>query len=131
MQPKIDRQEYNKMIVLKEKESQQDVELRQNITKLVWKMGISPKLKGYVYLREVLVLAVLHPEMTCNQLYKMVANKFGIRPRSVGSAIRYAIESAGDENPKLLHECFPYPITNPSNLDVISLIADKIRIWFC
>ncbi len=118
------------MIVLKEKELSQEegeLELRQNITKLIWEMGISTKLKGYVYLREAIVQAVLHPETSCGQLYKLVADQYQTKSKSIEFTIRYAIENAYDTNPKQLQDCFPYPVVKPSNLEVISLIADQIR----
>lgn len=121
------------MINLEERKSQQnarELELRQYVTKLIWNMGISAKMKGYVYLREAIVLAVLHPGITCGQLYNMVADQYQTKPRSIEFAIRYAIESAYDANPKKLQDCFPYPVMKPSNWEVISLTADKVRMWF-
>lgn len=119
------------MIELKESElsnSSRKLKLENMVTKLIWEMGIQANLKGYTYLRSAIVLAALHPELRCSQLYEEIANKHQIKPKSVEGAIHYSIENTYDTNPKQLQNFFPYPITKPGNWEVIALAADKIRM---
>lgn len=119
------------MVGLEEKgvsNSSEALDLDYIATQLIWEMGIPANLKGYTYLRSAIVLSALYPKLRCIQLYRMIADKYQIKPKSVEGAINYAIESTYDANPKQLQNFFPYPITKPGNWEVIALAADKMRI---
>ena len=116
------------MGILKEKSKTQYSYEEKIATRLILQMGIQANLKGYSYLRKVVVLSAQNPELQCNQLYGIIAEMYGVKPKSVERAIHYAIELAYDVNPRQLQSFFPYPITRPGNWEIIALAADRVRM---
>lgn len=116
------------MEILKEKSKIQYSYEEKIATRMILQMGIQANLKGYSYLRKAIALAAQNPELQCNQLYGIIAEIYGVKPKSVERAIRYAIDLAYDVNQRRLQNFFPYPVTKPGNWEVIALAADRVRV---
>lgn len=59
---------------------------------LLKNIGVRPNLKGYYYIREMLVLLQKEPDYKLIPLYMAIANRHGVKWISVERAARYAIE---------------------------------------
>ncbi len=73
------------------------MDLRKYIAKNLVYLGISPKMKGYDYLKEAVCLCYMDDTMSRNltkKLYPTIAEKFNTKSCDVERNIRSAIESA-------------------------------------
>lgn len=108
--------------------------LEERISNIFLSVGIPPHIKGYPYLREGVMLAVINPDIINNitkQLYPMIGDKFGTTPSKVERAIRHAIEVACNrgkiENINSILGIRAYISSEkPTNGEFIALIADKL-----
>lgn len=111
-----------------------DLEIR--ITNLILELGIPTHIKGYQYLREALLLCVndIHIITAITKiLYPSIAKSFHTTPSRVERAIRHAIDitwSRGDLD--VLQKVFNITPESkkqkPTNSELISLLADKLRL---
>ena len=65
---------------------------------------ISPKLRGYVYIRDAIAYVAQSPyirliDTPTATLYAMIAHTYGSTPAAVARAIRYALRAAGHTLP--------------------------------
>lgn len=106
------------------------------VTSILHDIGVPANMKGYLYLREAIILAAKdedeHNAILKNR-YSEVADTFQATAKSVDSAIRHAIEVAWDRGDlKTLQRYFGYTISNkkgkPTNTEFIAIIADNIRL---
>ncbi len=106
------------------------------VTDVIHEIGVPAHIKGYQYLREAIMLAVLDMEVinaVTKVLYPAVAKRFGTTPSRVERAIRHAIEVAWDRGDlETLQKFFGYTVSNikgkPTNSEFIAMIADCLSL---
>jgi len=108
----------------------------ERISRIFIGMGIPPHIKGYVYLREGVKLAVQNPELinsVTKKLYPMIGEKFSTSASKVERAIRHAIEVAWNKGRiEAFNALFGVKAygenEKPTNSEFIALIADRILL---
>ena len=106
------------------------------VTNLIHDLGVPAHIKGYQYLREAIIMAVVNQEIinaVTKSLYPLLAKKYETTPSRVERAIRHAIEVAWNRGEIAVHDkIFGYTVNSnkgkPTNSEFIALIADKIRL---
>lgn len=119
----------------KEKPSVAD-NLYDQVTKFLRELGIPAHIKGYMYAREAIVMAVKDPHLIdaiTKELYPLVAKKFSTTSSRVERAIRHAIECAWDRGDwEVFLRIFGHTVNShkgkPTNSEFVALIADDIRM---
>ncbi|HEY8361418.1 MAG TPA: sporulation transcription factor Spo0A [Tissierellaceae bacterium] len=110
--------------------------LEAKVTKIIHEIGIPAHIKGYLYLREAIMMVVKDMDYLgaiTKELYPTIASKYNTTPSRVERAIRHAIEVAWTRG-KLdtINQLFGYTVNNakgkPTNSEFIALIADKLRL---
>ncbi len=115
-----------------------DRNLENEITDIIHDIGIPAHIKGYQYLRDSIMMAVLERDVIngiTKILYPTIAKKYKTTASRVERAIRHAIEVAWSRgNTDTLNDLFGYTISNgkgkPTNSEFIALISDKIRLEY-
>jgi two-component system response regulator (stage 0 sporulation protein A) len=110
--------------------------LELEVTNIIHELGIPAHIKGYLYLRESILLVVDRVELlggVTKELYPMVAQKFSTTPSRVERAIRHAIEVAWSRgNIDAIHRFFGYTVDyergKPTNSEFIAMVADRLRM---
>ncbi len=118
----------------KKTEVKKDVEVI--VSEIMHQIGVPAHIKGYMYLREAIILSMNNTEMmgsVTKLLYPTVAKKFKTTSSRVERAIRHAIEVAWDRGDvDVLSSYFGYTIQSsrgkPTNSEFIAMIADKLRL---
>lgn len=93
----------NKRSNLNEKHLTSEKSIEENITFLMFNLGISSHLKGYRYIKNALILCMENEELlesVTKLLYPTLAKQFNTNCASVEHAIRNAIECAWRKNNK-------------------------------
>ncbi len=116
------------------KESSEQLQL--TVTKVMHELGIPAHIKGYMYLRSALMMAVDDMSILnaiTKQLYPEIAKRYESTPSRVERAIRHAIETAWERGSfHIMNALFCGKRTEgynkPTNSEFIALIADKIRL---
>lgn len=111
-------------------------DLYAEVTSIIHDVGVPAHIKGYVYLREAIVMAVNDQESinaVTKIMYPDLAKRLHTTPSRVERAIRHAIEVAWSRgNMEVLDSMFGYTISTsrgkPTNSEFIALIADKIKL---
>ena len=106
------------------------------VTDIIHEIGVPAHIKGYQYLREAIIMAVLDMEVIngiTKVLYPTIAKKFQTTSSRVERAIRHAIEVAWDRGDvDTLNRFFGFTISNlkgkPTNSEFIAMIADKLHL---
>ena len=71
-----------------------DEEIEKNVAKLLIFYGVNPKLKGYDYMKDIIMLGrkkLKYSIATFEQLEEEIALKYGIKKWSVQRQLRYAV----------------------------------------
>lgn len=110
--------------------------LEEKVSRIFINVGIPPHIKGYVFLREGVVMAVNDPEIINNitkKLYPMISKKYNTTPSKVERAIRHAIEVAWNRGRiesinSILGVRAYIGAEKPTNGEFIALIADKMLL---
>ena len=112
------------------------LDLELQITKVIHDVGVPAHIKGYMFLRQAIIMAINDMELlsaVTKELYPSIAEKNGTTATRVERAIRHAIGvawSRGEIETK--NEIFGYTISNengrPTNSQFIAMIADMIRL---
>jgi two-component system response regulator (stage 0 sporulation protein A) len=113
-------------------------DLEQDVTDMIHEIGVPAHIKGYQYLREAIMMAVMDIDMLnsiTKVLYPTIAKKFQTTPSRVERAIRHAIEVAWSRGRmETLDALFGYTVNTgkgkPTNSEFIALIADRIRLQY-
>lgn len=105
-------------------------------TQLIREVGVPPHLRGYLYIRQAILLVVEDNEMLrgiTTRLYPKIAEVNKTIPTRVERAIRHAIEVAwtrGDIDAH--HKLFGYTIQErkgkPTNGEFIAMLSDKVSM---
>ncbi len=106
------------------------------VSEIMHQLGVPAHIKGYLYLREAIILSVNDSEMMSSVtkiLYPTVAKRYATTSSRVERAIRHAIEVAWDRGDvDVLSSYFGYTIHNsrgkPTNSEFIAMISDKLRL---
>jgi two-component system response regulator (stage 0 sporulation protein A) len=106
------------------------------VTGVLHEIGIPAHIKGYLYLREAIIMVVQRVELlggVTKELYPSIAKKFTTTPSRVERAIRHAIEVAWSRgNVELIHKLFGHTVNSdrgkPTNSEFIAMVADKLRM---
>ena len=112
--------------------------LEQQVTQVVRELGIPAHIKGYYYVRESIIMAVIDAgalNYITKMLYPTIAKKYKTTSSSVERAIRHAIEIAfARGQTESLTDLFGYRAverkTKPTNSEFIASIADKMRLEY-
>ncbi len=110
--------------------------LEEQVTNIIHEVGVPAHIKGYLYLREAIMMSVNDMEMLnsiTKILYPEIARKYNTSPSRVERAIRHAIEVAWTRGKMdTIDELFGYTVNNgkgkPTNSEFIALITDRIRL---
>jgi two-component system response regulator (stage 0 sporulation protein A) len=110
--------------------------LESKVTKILHEIGVPAHIRGYHYMREAIMMAVLNMDVLnyiTKELYPSIAKKCNTTPSRVERAIRHAIEVAWSRGKvDVINDLFGYTINNdkgkPTNSEFIALIADNLRI---
>ncbi len=113
-------------------------DLQQEVTEIIHEIGIPAHIKGYMYLREAILMVVEEVEllgMITKALYPKVAERYDTTPSRVERAIRHAIEVAWSRNNiEIIKNFFGYTISiergKPTNSEFIALVADRLRMTY-
>lgn len=112
--------------------------LELEVTNMIHEIGIPAHIRGYLYLRDAILLVVGNITMlnaVTKELYPAIAEKYTTTPSRVERAIRHAIELAWDRgNVNYLNNVFGHTVRvdkgKPTNSEFIAIIADKLRIEY-
>ena len=106
------------------------------ITNVIHQIGIPANLKGYVYMREAILMVMNNNDLlsaVTKELYPSIGKKFNTTSSRVERSMRHALDvawSRGQEGD--INRVFGYNISNkkgkPSNSEFIAMVADKVRI---
>lgn len=110
--------------------------LEAEITDIIHEIGIPAHIKGYIYLREAIMMVTREIDLLgsiTKRLYPLVAEKYNTTPSRVERAIRHAIEVAWSRNNvDTIKKIFGYTINSekgkPTNSEFVALIADRLRM---
>lgn len=110
--------------------------LEARITNVIHQIGIPAHIKGYLYLREAILMVVDDMELLSSitkELYPNIAEVYDTTSSRVERAIRHAIELAWSrEEVETIDKLFGHTIYadkgKPTNSEFIAMIADKIRL---
>lgn len=123
---------------IREQASIMEVQLENEVTRIIRELGIPAHIKGYHYIRESIILAVNDMNILnyiTKLLYPTIAKKHKTTSSSVERAIRHAIEVAFSRGKmEMLYELFGYTVNagkgKPTNSEFIALISDKLRLEY-
>jgi two-component system response regulator (stage 0 sporulation protein A) len=111
-------------------------DLEKEVADAILSLQIPPFFKGFVYLRDAIMLTVQDPNLIkeiTKKLYPIIAGRYNTTIYRVERAMRFAIEKAWNKgNVELLHQLFGYCVDGkkgkPTNASFIVKIADQIRL---
>ena len=107
---------------------------RTMISNILISLGVSTKHRGYVYLREAILLAADEPLQSVTKvIYPTVAGLCGCEPTQVERSIRTAIDSAWKKRDEQIWSQFFQPdsagvLPHPSNGVFISQLGDRLAL---
>lgn len=118
------------------KKSSRRMPLEEEVTEILHQIGIPAHIKGYLYLREGIMMVVEDIDLlgsVTKILYPGVAQRFNTTPSRVERAIRHAIEVAWSRNNiDIIKKFFGYTIKTekgkPTNSEFIAMMADRLRL---
>ncbi|MFD3157379.1 sporulation transcription factor Spo0A [Haloimpatiens sp. FM7330] len=111
-------------------------DLETQITNIIHEIGVPAHIKGYMYLREAIIMVINDIELlsaVTKELYPSIAKKYNTTSSRVERAIRHAIEVAWSRGQvETINKLFGYTIHNdkgkPTNSEFIAMVADKLRL---
>lgn len=116
------------------KSEKESLNIDEKISKIFISVGIPPHIKGYVYLREGVKMAIDKPQIInhiTKQLYPGIGEKYSTSASKVERAIRHAIEVAWNRGRiESINNVFGVRAyvgsEKPTNGEFIALVADKM-----
>ena len=114
----------------------EDSDVEADITEILHEVGVPAHIKGYMYLREAIVLVYNNVEIlnsVTKILYPEIARTYNTTASRVERAIRHAIEIAWVRgNVDAISDIFSYTISyaksKPTNSEFIAMISDRLRL---
>lgn len=124
--------DYNVSTELRDK--RRTASLDEKISNIFTTIGIPPHIKGFVYMREGIKMAVENPSIinkVTKELYPQIATKYATTSSKVERAIRHAIEVAWNRGrTDAISSVFGARVyignERPTNSEFIALVADKL-----
>lgn len=118
------------------KNSKSKLPLEEEVTEILHQIGIPAHIKGYLYLREAIIMVVDDIDLlgsVTKILYPNIAKHFSTTSSRVERAIRHAIEVAWSRNNiDIIKKFFGYTIRTergkPTNSEFIAMLADRLRL---
>ncbi|MEW5784900.1 MAG: sporulation transcription factor Spo0A [Bacillota bacterium] len=118
------------------KKGSRKVPLEEEVTEILHQIGIPAHIKGYLYLREAIIMVVEDVDLlgsVTKILYPSIAERFTTTPSRVERAVRHAIEVAWSRNNiDIIKKFFGYTIKTekgkPTNSEFIAMMADRLRL---
>ncbi|AUW93534.1 sporulation transcription factor Spo0A [Sulfobacillus sp. hq2] len=106
------------------------------VTNVIHEIGIPAHIKGYLYLREAIVMVIDRVDLlsgVTKELYPAIAQTYKTTPSRVERAIRHAIEVAWSRgNVDVINGIFGHTVNRdrgkPTNSEFIAMVADKLRM---
>lgn len=106
------------------------------VARILHDLGVPAHIKGYLYLREAIILAANDKDSThaiSKNRYTEVAGIYKTTDKKVESAMRRAVEMAWERGDlDTLQRYFAYTVSRekgkPTNIEFISMIADYVRM---
>ncbi|MCL6451834.1 MAG: sporulation transcription factor Spo0A [Acetobacteraceae bacterium] len=106
------------------------------VTNIIHEIGIPAHIKGYLYLREAILMVTHRVELlggVTKELYPAIAQKYRTTPSRVERAIRHAIEVAWSRgNVDMINSLFGHTVSQergkPTNSEFIAMVADRLRM---
>lgn len=106
------------------------------VTNIIHEIGIPAHIKGYLYLREAILMVVNRVDLlsgVTKELYPAIATKYKTTPSRVERAIRHAIEVAWSRgNIDVINSIFGHTVNRergkPTNSEFIAMVADRLRM---
>ncbi len=110
--------------------------MKEQITELLYDLGIAPHIKGFKYHRDAITLAVENPEILdsiTKCLYPEVAKQYKATSSQVERAMRHAIEVSFNKlSPDKIEAVFRSTIDpnkgRPTNSEFVALLSERIRM---
>lgn len=110
----------------------------QKISKLLKSLGVSPKMKGYHYLKHAIDIESDYcgdVQKVTRRLYPQIANMFNVTPQSVERTIRQAIESGWlrcdiDSIREVFGDTISFEKGKPTNKEFITTVADYLNMSY-
>ncbi|HAI20971.1 MAG TPA: sporulation transcription factor Spo0A [Clostridiales bacterium UBA8153] len=107
-----------------------------DVTRAIHDIGIPAHIKGYLYLREAILMVVARYDLlsaVTKELYPSIADRYQTTPSRVERAIRHAIEVAWNRgNLDVINALFGHTVSQergkPTNSEFIAMVADKLRM---
>jgi two-component system response regulator (stage 0 sporulation protein A) len=106
---------------------------KKNVTNVIQRFGVPAHIKGYVYVREAITLAVEDLDIVnsiTKILYPTVARTYKTTSSRVERAIRHAIEVGYERNEDVFNVYFPSSSRSkrPTNSEFVAQLADMIKL---
>lgn len=110
--------------------------LEEEVSGLLQQIGIPVHMKGYLYLRDAVIMSVSQPELlesVTKVLYPAVAQMNKTAPGCVERAIRHAVSVAWNQGSsghiRSVLDCETvFPKGRPTNSELIALLSDRLRM---
>jgi two-component system response regulator (stage 0 sporulation protein A) len=126
----------NNFIAYNPKEERIEQKYTEEIGRILSSLNIPDHFKGYLYLRDAILMTVKEPKLIngiTKKIYPIVGHIYHSNDQRVERAMRFAIETAWNKgNVTLLHELFGYCVDvkkgKPTNASFIAKVADHIRL---
>ena len=135
--PDLLKREFHSNIDQGEVEKLKNIDLEVKTTNLLQEIGVPAHMKGYLYVRTAIVMAVqdiMILNHVTKELYPKIALMYNTTPSRVERAIRHAITIAWQRNDRenTKEDIFGHIRCSdqgePTNSEFIALISDKLRL---
>ena len=105
------------------------LDLEMEITKLLSKMGFPTHIKGYLYLREIILLAINNDinDTLMKVLYRSVAKEYRTTSSRVERGICHTIDAAWARGDDVFRNNYFGCTIKPTNMQFIQKISDDFR----
>ena len=135
---KISEEELNEIVEFIENDNfdPNKAETYEKITMLLKKMGISPSVNGFQYLRKAIYETYRNPRLLqsfTKTLYPMISRKYSKNVNCIERSMRSAIETGWlrsdyELSEKLFNGCLDYEKSKPTNGEFIATMVDELNI---
>lgn len=124
------KEDKNKLLIIEE-----DIDLKEKITKILHELGIPSSIKGYTYIKDSISM-VYNGEVQMGEitkgLYPIIAEKYHSSIACIEKDIRHAIEVGFNRaNTEYIEEIFGYSMdinkAKPTNSEFIITVAENLQ----
>ena len=106
------------------------LDLELEITKLLSQMGFPTHIKGYLYLRKIILLAINDDinDTLMKVLYHSVAKEYQTTSSRVERAVCHTIDAAWARGDDAFHNRYFGCTIKPTNMQFIKKVSDDLRL---